>query len=58
MVSETDQSKGIDLVIDILPELMGLNAQVVILGTGIRSTKRRFGSWGAVFWSHCRPECV
>ena len=34
VVARLTSQKGIDLVIDILPELMGLNAQVVILGTG------------------------
>ena len=34
VIARLTSQKGIDLVIDILPELMGLNAQVVILGTG------------------------
>lgn len=34
VIARLTSQKGIDLVIDILPELMELNVQVVILGTG------------------------
>jgi starch synthase len=44
IVSRITEQKGLDLVADILPDLMRLDVQVVLLGTGDPSLEARFRS--------------
>jgi starch synthase len=44
IVSRITEQKGLDLVADVLPDLMKLDVQVVLLGTGDPSLEARFRS--------------
>lgn len=47
VIARLTSQKGIDLVIDVLPELMELDVQVVILGTGDPHYEQQVGEWAA-----------
>ena len=49
MVGRMVQQKGIDLVIDILPELVRLPIQLVILGSGDRRYEQTFKQWAKLY---------
>ena len=45
VIARLTSQKGIDLVLDVLPELMELAVQVVILGTGEPHYEQQVGEW-------------
>lgn len=49
MVGRTVQQKGIDLVIDILPELVDLPVQLVILGGGEKRYEQTLKHWQSLY---------
>jgi starch synthase len=49
MVGRTVQQKGIDLVIEILPDLMGLPLQLVILGSGEKKYEQTLKHWNRLY---------
>jgi len=49
MVGRTVQQKGIDLVIEILPELMELPLQLVILGSGEKKYEQTLKQWHSLY---------
>ena len=49
MVGRTVQQKGIDLVIEILPELMALPLQLVILGGGEKKYEQTLTHWNRLY---------
>jgi len=49
MVGRTVQQKGIDLVIEILPELMAMPLQLVILGSGEKKYEQTLKHWHSLY---------
>ncbi|MBS1211434.1 MAG: glycogen synthase [Proteobacteria bacterium] len=49
MVGRLVQQKGIDLVIDILPQMMEMPLQLVILGSGERKYERTLTQWSRLY---------
>jgi starch synthase len=45
IIARLTSQKGIDLVIDLLPELVEMNAQIVVLGTGEYCYERQLHEW-------------
>jgi starch synthase len=49
VVSRLAAQKGIDLILDVLPELLSLDVQMVLLGTGDPAYETRLSEWHARF---------